>query len=180
MKIKQRSLFLSYRTLTIILLLVTICLTAYILFPQQINQDIAYLVFPDLSTKGYTEVALSVDVDTGTIKLGGNCYQLSATVERSQAESIQNGIDDVVGSRPNIHDLFNDMLKVLDIKILMIKITEFRDGTYHSSMIAKQGNTILNLEARPSDAIAIATRTDYLVPIYVNETLLKTMGEKIC
>jgi bifunctional DNase/RNase len=38
----------------------------------------------------------------------------------------------------------------------------------------------LNLEARPSDAIAIATRTDYLVPIYVNETLLKTMGEKIC
>jgi bifunctional DNase/RNase len=180
MKIKQRYLFLGYKPLSIILLLVVIGLTAYILFPQQINQNIAYVVLPDLSTKGYTEVALEVDVNTGTIKLGGDCYQLSATVESSQAESIQNGIDGVVGPRPNVHDLFNDMLKALDIKILIIKITELRDGTYHSNMIAKQGSTILNLEARPSDAIAIATRTDYLVPIYVNDTLLKAMGEKIC
>jgi len=180
MKIKQRNLFLSYRSLSIILLLVVIGLLAYILFPQQINQNLAYLVLPDLSTKGYTEVALEVDTDTGTIKLGGGCYQLSATVERSQAESIQNGIDGVVGPRPNSHDLFNDMLKVLEIKILMIKITELNDGAYQSNMIMRHDNTFMNLEARPSDAIAIAARTDYIVPMYVNETLLKEMGEKIC
>jgi bifunctional DNase/RNase len=177
---RRRNSFLNYKILSIFLLILVLVLTAYILYPQPFNQSMATIILPDLSTTGFTEVALTVDVDTGTIKLGGNCYQLTATVENAQALSIQNGIDRVVGPRPNAHDLFNDMIKALNIKILMIKITELKDNAYHSSLIARQGNTILKLDARPSDAIAIATRTDYLIPIYINETLLKTVGEKIC
>lgn len=177
---KRRNLFLNYKTLSVALLVVVFALTAYILYPQPFNQSIATVVLPDLSTAGFTEVALAVDINTGTIKLSGNCYQLAATVDEAQALSIQNGIDHAVGPRPNVHDLFNDMIKILDIKILMIKITEIKDNAYHSSLIVRQGNTILKLDARPSDAIAIGTRTDYLIPIYINETLLKTVGEKIC
>lgn len=180
MKIKQKKVLLSYKNLSIFLLIVIFVLAAYILFQKPLDQNLATVVLPELSAAGYTEVALAVDTDTGLIKLGGNCYQVSATVEQSQAQSIQDGIDKVVGPRPNIHDLFNDLLKALDIKILMIKVNELKDGAYHSSFILRQGNTILNLDARPSDAIAVAVRTDYIVPMYFNETLLKAMGEKIC
>jgi len=177
---KQRNVFWRYKALYAILLAIIFVLIIYIFYPSPFVEKLATVSLPELSTAGFTEVALAVDLDTGIIKLGGDCYQLSATVEQSQAVSIQNGIDHVVGARPNIHDLFNDMIKVLNIKILMIKITELKDNAYHSSLITRQGNTVLKLDARPSDAIAIATRTDYLIPIYINTTLLKTVGEKIC
>jgi bifunctional DNase/RNase len=165
-----------------ILLAVIFILVIYITYPKPFIENLATVSLPELSTAGFTEVKLSVQIkdDYGVVLLGNDCYVLSAEVEKSQAVSIQNGIDKRVGPRPNTHDLFNDLLKNFNIKVLMIKITKIEDNAYHSQFILRQGNTILNFDARPSDAIAIATRTDYLVPIYVNETLLKTVGKKIC
>lgn len=172
----------KYKVLCGILLVIIFTLAVYILYPSPFVQTVATISLPELSTDGFTEVNLSVQIndDTGIVLLGNNCYVLPAEVEKSQAVSIQNGIDKKVGPRPNSHDLFNDMLKNLDIKVLMIKITYIEDGAYHSQFILRQGNTVLNFDARPSDSVAIAARTDYMVPIYMNETLLKTAGKKIC
>jgi bifunctional DNase/RNase len=166
----------------ILLLAVIFVLAAYIIYPSTFIQTLATATIPDLSTSGFVEVNISVEVgdDHGVVSMGNNCYVVSAEVERSQAISIQNGIDGKVGPRPNSHDLFNDLIKNLDIEILMVKITNVEDNSYHSKFIFRQGNTILNLDARPSDAIAISSRTDYIVHIYMNETLLKEVGTKIC
>jgi bifunctional DNase/RNase len=165
-----------------ILLAVIFVLATYILYPKPFVEILAKVSLPELSTAGFTEVNLSIQIkdDYGVVLLGNDCYVISAEVEKSQAVSIQNGIDQKVGPRPNTHDLFNDLLKNLDIKVLMVKITKIDDNAYHSQFILRQGNTILNFDARPSDAIAIAARTDYIIPIYVNDTLLKTVGQKIC
>jgi bifunctional DNase/RNase len=179
---KRKNRFWKYKASYAVLLAVIFVLLVYILHPSPFVEILANISLPELSTAGFTEVNLSVQIkdDYGIVFLGNDCYMITAEVEKSQAVSIQNGIDKKVGPRPNAHDLFNDLLKNLNIKILMIKITKIENNAYHSQFILRQGNTLLNLDARPSDAIAIAARTDYLVPIYVNETLLKTVGKKIC
>jgi bifunctional DNase/RNase len=179
---KRKNNLWKYKASYVILLAVIFILIAYIFYPKPFIQTFATISLPELSTAGFKEVNISVKIedDHGVVFLGNDCYVISAEVEKSQAVSIQNGIDRKIGPRPNAHDLFNDLLKNLNIKVLMVKITKIENNAYHSQFILQQGNTILNFDARPSDAIAIAARTDYLVPIYVNETLLKTVGKKIC
>ncbi len=146
------------------------------------KQMLLATLIPELSTGGFVLVGVDVDLEREgeNIKLFSTCYEMNATVERSQAVSIQNGIDGIVGPRPNSHDLAKDMLKSLDAKIVMVKITELRDSAYISRMIVKKDSKIFSFDSRPSDAIAIAARTDYEVPIYFNETLLKIVGRKTC
>jgi bifunctional DNase/RNase len=62
----------------------------------------------------------------------------------------------------------------------MVKITAVKDDMYFSKFIVKQDNTIFEMDARPSDAIAVAARADYNVPLYINETMMKIWGKKIC
>jgi bifunctional DNase/RNase len=135
-----------------------------------------------LSTEGFMPIELSLDelATSGKVKMVGNCYELDANVDAAQAESIVNGVNGVVGPRPNIHDLFRDFLKASNSKILMVKITAVKDDMYFSKFIVKQDNTIFEMDARPSDAIAVAARADYNVPLYINETMMKIWGKKIC
>lgn len=178
----QKGLSVKHKVLYAVLLGIILVLVAYIFYQGSFVQTLANVALPDLSTAGFIEANISVQIadNYGVVSLANNCYVLSSEVERSQAVSIQDGLDKKVGPRPNVHDLFNDLLKTLDIKVLMVKITKIENDAYHSQFILRQGNTILNFDARPSDAIAIGARTDYLVPLYVNETLLKTEGRNIC
>jgi bifunctional DNase/RNase len=105
---------------------------------------------------------------------------------------MQEEIERILGPRPYTHDLINDILKNFGIEVLMVKITEARNETclpeencswritYISKLFLKQGNLILGLDSRPSDALAIAARTDYEVPIFVNESIFEILGERIC
>jgi bifunctional DNase/RNase len=140
------------------------------------------LILPSLSTTGLVPINVEVDAtgNSGIVRLTGGCYQVTATVELEQAISILNGMNKVVGPRPNAHDLLRDTLNALDAKILMVKITNLRGDAYVSKMVIREGNKLLSLDARPSDAIAIALRADYKVPLYMNETLLAEQGTKIC
>jgi len=181
MKRKRKSKLLEYRKiiLPLVLLLVIVALASYILLKDFLFPSI--ISVPELSTQGYTEVAIGINItdERGIVSLAGNCYELSMVVDRSQAISIESGINRIIGQRPNTHDLIKDMLKNLNANILMIKITEMKEGTYYSRIILRKGNLILSLDSRPSDALAIAARTEYEVPVYVKDTLLKT-GMKIC
>jgi bifunctional DNase/RNase len=163
------------KIIAIVFLLALIGIAAYYYLPDLI-------ILPSLSTSGMVPVNMEIDAsgNVGAVTLTGGCYQLAATVEKEQAISILNGMNGVVGLRPNTHDLFRDTLKSLDAKILMIKITDVKEDAYLSKMIIRKGNTLLSLDARPSDAIAVAVRMDYKVPVYMNQTLLIKQGTKIC
>jgi bifunctional DNase/RNase len=149
--------------------------------PNFFVKSFASVTLPQLSTAGFEKVEnvnVQIIQNTGVISLNTKCYNLSAIVEVLQAISIQNGIDGKVDARPTVHDVMKDLFDSLNIEILMVKVTEQKENAYFSKFILRQGNTILNLDARPSDAIAVALREK--APIYVNETLLKLNGNKVC
>lgn len=88
----------------------------------------------------------------------------------TEATSIASAIKQIAMARPLTHDLFNDLLLQLGITVQRIVITELREATYFSELILGQGDKVLVLDARPSDAIAMALRAS--APIYVAQGVL--------
>ncbi len=165
-----------------VLILAIILASGYFLLvisQDQIVIDPATII-TGLSTIGYKQVAVNAAVveNYGIVSLSSECYQVIAYVEKHQAESIIMGLEGTVPPRPGSHDIIADAFENLGIELLMVKVTELRNNTFYGKIILKNGNRIANLDARPSDATAIAVRMN--VPIYVKEDLLKTYGDYIC
>ena len=76
--------------------------------------------------------------------------------------------------RPLTHDLMAAIVKGLKAKVSKIIISDLRDNTFYANIVLERekDNEIVNVDARPSDSIALALRTES--PIYLSETLLET------
>lgn len=137
-------------------------------------------IITGLSTVGYKQVLIDAAIieNQGVVTLTSECYVITAYVEKYQVSSILMGINDVLPPRPNAHDIAADAFDTLGIEVLMVKVTEVRDNSFHGKLILRKGNRIANLDARPSDATAIAVRTD--APIYVKGDLLEEHGAYVC
>ena len=88
----------------------------------------------------------------------------------AEATSIASAIKQVAMARPLTHDLFYDLLLEWGITVQRVVITELKDSTYFSELVLGQGDKVLILDARPSDAIAMALRAT--APIYVSQAVL--------
>ncbi len=95
---------------------------------------------------------------------------LPISVGGDQAVSILLGRKGESASRPLSHDLMAKLLETLNGKLERVTITELKDDTYFAEMVVTQGKKNHRLDARPSDAIALALRTHS--PIYVMPNLL--------
>lgn len=73
--------------------------------------------------------------------------------------------------RPMTHDLLSNILNSLSVKVEKIAVTDLRDGTYYAVIILSAGNRRYEIDARPSDALALAVRTQSA--IFVDEKVLK-------
>ncbi|MCX5800369.1 MAG: bifunctional nuclease family protein [Candidatus Eisenbacteria bacterium] len=75
--------------------------------------------------------------------------------------------------RPLTHDLMATIVKGLKAKVSKIIISDLRDNTFFAKIVLERekDNEIVNVDARPSDSIALALRTQS--PIYLSETLLE-------
>ena len=134
----------------------------------------------DLSTIGFVEVkpeAILAD-DVGIVSLSGGCYRITANTDATQATSIMNGLESKILDRPNAHDLMKEIFETLGIKVLMVKVVDIKENNYIGRLIVKQGDTVLSLDSKPSDGIAVAVRTNST--IYFKESLMKERGEYIC
>ena len=74
--------------------------------------------------------------------------------------------------RPLSHDLFKNILNTLDCKVLKIHVTDLIDGTFYARIYIKDGEKELDIDSRPSDAIALALR--FSAPIFVHQDVLQT------
>lgn len=72
--------------------------------------------------------------------------------------------------RPMTHDLMLDALTNLDARIDSMVIYKARKHIFYAHLILSQGGRLITLDARPSDAIALAVRQD--APIYIEESVL--------
>lgn len=88
----------------------------------------------------------------------------------AEATSIASAIKQVAMARPLTHDLFYELLLELGITVQRIVITELKDSTYFAELVLGQGDRVFVLDARPSDAIAMALRAT--APIFVAQSVL--------
>lgn len=73
--------------------------------------------------------------------------------------------------RPMTHDLMGNILKQLGVKVERIIVSDLRNGTYYAVIGLANGTRRYEIDARPSDAMALAVRTS--TPIFVDEKVLK-------
>jgi bifunctional DNase/RNase len=131
---------------------------------------------PQLSLKGY--VKPEIDVASNVIFLTHSCSRIPMFTTQIQTNSIERGRMEMREFRPLTHDLIDDILDTFEMEVMMVKIENIERSTFFSKILIKQGNMILNLDARPSDAIAIAVRSG--APVYISEDLIKEEGSNIC
>ena len=138
---------------------------------------VVYSILSIIDTDGFVEANI-VRVEGNTIVLGRDCLAIVADTTEERAQSIQDGLLRTIIGRPNTHDIFVATLKTFNITLDVVKMTTFDGKNYFADMILVSGEKILTLDSRPSDAIAIAVRTN--TTILINESLLLERGEDIC
>ncbi|MBI4182214.1 MAG: bifunctional nuclease family protein [Candidatus Aenigmarchaeota archaeon] len=128
-----------------------------------------------LSTEGYREMA--VGVSPAIIYLRAGCTQLAMVTTEGQTYSIQNGLDGRIDFRPTVHDVLVDLMDSLGIEVRMARIDGVQDSTYYATLLVQQGDQLLALDTKPSDAIAVAVRTG--APLWVRDSIVAT-GKQVC
>jgi bifunctional DNase/RNase len=89
-----------------------------------------------------------------------------------EANAILIEIEKVSAPRPMTHDLTRDLIRYLNARLERVVINELKDDTFFACLWLKQGIDLVMVDARPSDAIALALRSD--CPIYVSEQVLQS------
>lgn len=87
-----------------------------------------------------------------------------------EAYAIDRRTKGIMVQRPMTHDLIERMIDELDYKLDQIVINELRDSTFYARLVLRRNGESVEIDSRPSDAIAIGAGTD--TPIYVDESVL--------
>lgn len=88
-----------------------------------------------------------------------------------EASSIATALENIQTPRPMTHDLLKNILDQLGIKVIKIEVNDLKDNTYYALIHLDVNNKRLAIDARPSDALAIALRTG--ASIFVEETVIQ-------
>jgi hypothetical protein len=91
-----------------------------------------------------------------------------------EAESITIALQEVEVARPLTHDLLANVFHQLDARILRVEVVALRDDTFYGNIVVEKDDRVLNIDARPSDALAIAVRAH--VPILVARPVMDSAG----
>jgi uncharacterized protein len=119
---------------------------------------------------------LTIDPNTKTpiVILASEDKMLPIWIGGMEAHSILVQLQGIVSPRPLTHDLLKRVILSLSATIEKVIITEIREGTYFAEIIIKNGDISVAIDSRPSDAIALALRTN--TQIYVEEAVLESAG----
>lgn len=87
-----------------------------------------------------------------------------------EVDTIVIGLQEIEISRPQTTDLLKEAIENLNAKVVRVEVTKLQDETYYSNIMIQSGAEVLRLDARPSDAIALAVRAH--VPIFVSREVI--------
>ena len=91
-----------------------------------------------------------------------------------EAQSIAIQIEKINPNRPLTHDLFKSFAEHVHVAVLEVLISDLKEGVFYSKIVCSDGASTFELDARPSDAIAIGLR--FGVPIFTVESVLSEAG----
>ncbi len=88
-----------------------------------------------------------------------------------EATAIASELENIKFSRPMTHDLLKNIMDTMDIQVTRVEVCDLRDNTYFALIYLNRDGQEKIIDARPSDAIAIALRTK--APIFVAEVVIQ-------
>lgn len=91
-----------------------------------------------------------------------------------EAQAIAIEIEKIIPNRPMTHDLFKSFAHGFDYKVEEIIISDLKEGVFFAKIVCTNGSNRVEIDARPSDAIAIGLRFES--PIYTFESILAEAG----
>jgi uncharacterized protein len=91
-----------------------------------------------------------------------------------EANAIAMRLQGVVPERPMTHDLFSQTLEELGVTVKQIVVTDLAEDTFRARLLLQVDGREVDLDARPSDAIALAVRAG--VPIFATDAVLDRAG----
>ena len=92
----------------------------------------------------------------------------------AEADAIALKLQDVAVPRPMTHDLLRSVITALGATVEYIVVSDLNNDTFYAKIVLKHNGTTMEVDARPSDAIALAVRTQS--PIYVEDSVLEQAG----
>ena len=103
----------------------------------------------------------------------GGARLLPIWIGQPEAESIVMQIHSIKRVRPLTHDLCKNLILGLGGSLRRVQITRVEKNTYYAELHINRGESVVQIDARPSDSIAIALRL--AAPIFASETLLSSI-----
>jgi bifunctional DNase/RNase len=105
-------------------------------------------------------------------ELGNRRLPIIIGVFEAQAIAVQ--IENIVPNRPMTHDLFKSFADGMNYTLKEIVISDLKEGIFYAKIVCTDSLREVEIDARPSDAIAIGLRFD--IPIFTYETILSEAG----
>ena len=90
-----------------------------------------------------------------------------------EATSIDRRVKEIPRTRPLTHDLLVSITEELGGTLKAVYITDLRDHTYYARLQIERDGETIDIDARPSDAIAVAVTCEPILPIFVSEEVLQ-------
>jgi bifunctional DNase/RNase len=111
----------------------------------------------------------------------GNKF-LPIWIGHPEAAAILMKLQGATTPRPMTHDLLTDILSQLDARVVKITVTELRENTFYAQITVQQNGSEIEIDSRPSDAIALAIRAE--APIFaadrvIEESAIEFEGEDV-
>jgi bifunctional DNase/RNase len=95
----------------------------------------------------------------------------------AEADAIAVKLGDVAVPRPLTHDLLRNVIEQLGAAVRYVIVTSVINDTYHARIVLDVRDEIMEIDSRPSDAIALAVRAE--APIYVDDALIEAQGRLV-
>jgi hypothetical protein len=91
-----------------------------------------------------------------------------------EANAIDKELNNIAAPRPMTHDLLHSILTQVQVKVKEVKIVDLKDHTYYATLFLKLNKGVIEVDARPSDAIILALKSK--IPIFVAAKILEEQG----
>ncbi|MFP3867033.1 MAG: bifunctional nuclease family protein [Desulfobacteraceae bacterium] len=88
-----------------------------------------------------------------------------------EATAIASELENIKFSRPMTHDLLKTIIDAMEAQVIRIEVCDLRDNTYYALIYLNNKDKEMSIDARPSDAIALALRTK--APIFVEDVVIQ-------
>ncbi len=95
-----------------------------------------------------------------------------------EATSIDRRVKGIEAPRPLTHDLLVDIAEQLGGQLHSVEVSELREHTYYAKLKIMRDGELVQVDARPSDAIAVAVTCKPALPIYVSEDVLNDVMDE--